>query len=393
MLRNEGKLLEAQRLEQRTRFDLEMLRETGVCAGIENYSRHLDGRQEGEPPWTLLDYFPDDYLLFIDESHISVPQIGGMYHGDRSRKQTLVEFGFRLPSALDNRPLNFEEFDARVGQRIYVSATPAPFELQRAGGVVTEQLIRPTGLLDPTLEIRPAKGQVDDLLGEIRKVLARKERVLVTTLTKRMAEELTQYLSECGVRVRYLHSDVETLERSEILAALRRGEFDVLVGINLLREGLDLPEVSLVAVLDADKEGFLRSETSLIQTAGRAARNVNGAVVMYADQRTGSIDRAVAETRRRREKQEGYNREHGIEPRTILRDIHGPLVAMSRLDYSDRLLSPALEVADADEIPLAQRIARLEKEMKEAAKRLEFEEAAQLRDKLRELRELQIYAG
>jgi excinuclease ABC subunit B len=392
-LEAQGKLLERQRLEQRTRFDLEMLKETGYCSGIENYSRHLSGRRAGEPPPTLLDYFPDDFLVIIDESHQTLPQVRGMYHGDRSRKQTLVDFGFRLPSALDNRPLTFEEFEERIGQRVYVSATPAPLELERTGGVVVEQLIRPTGLLDPLIEVLPARGQVDDLLVRIRAVVARGERALVTTLTKRMAEELSQYLAESGVRVRYLHSDVETLERSAILTALRRGEFDVLVGINLLREGLDLPEVSLVAVLDADKEGFLRSETSLIQTAGRAARNVNGAVVMYADHRTGSIDRAVAETHRRRERQGTYNREHGIEPRTILRDIHGPLVAMSRLDYSDRLLPGALEVADAEEIPLAQRIGRLEKEMKEAAKRLEFEEAAALRDKLRELRELQIYTG
>jgi excinuclease ABC subunit B len=392
-LEREGKLLERQRLEQRTRFDLEMLKETGYCNGIENYSRHLSGRSAGEPPPTLLDYFPEDFLLVVDESHQTLPQVRGMYHGDRSRKQTLVDHGFRLPSALDNRPLTFDEFEERIGQRLYVSATPAPFELERARGVVVEQLIRPTGLLDPLIEVKPARGQVDDLLARIRVVVARGERALVTTLTKRMAEELSQYLAESGVRVRYLHSDVETLERSAILTSLRRGEFDVLVGINLLREGLDLPEVSLVAILDADKEGFLRSETSLIQTAGRAARNVNGAVVMYADQRTGSIDRAVAETHRRRERQDLYNREHGIEPKTILRDIHGPLVAMSRLDYGDKYLPPALEVADAEEIPLAQRIARLEKEMKDAAKRLEFEEAAALRDKLRELRELQIYAG
>jgi excinuclease ABC subunit B len=392
-LEREGKLLERQRLEQRTRFDLEMLKETGYCSGIENYSRHLSGRRPGEPPPTLLDYFPEDFLLIVDESHQTVPQVRGMYHGDRSRKQTLVDFGFRLPSALDNRPLTFEEFEERVGQRIYVSATPAPFELERVHGVVAEQLIRPTGLLDPEIEVRPARGQVDDLLVRIRDVVARGERTLVTTLTKRMAEELTQYLAESGVRVRYLHSDIETLERSEILAGLRRGEFDVLVGINLLREGLDLPEVSLVAVLDADKEGFLRSETSLIQTAGRAARNVNGIVVMYADQRTKSIDRAVAETRRRREKQATYNLEHGIEPRTILRDIHGPLVAMSRADYGERAAMLALDVAEAEDVPLAHRIAHVEKEMKAAAKRLEFEEAAALRDKLRELRELQIYAG
>ncbi len=303
-------------------------------------------------------------------------------HGDRARKQTLVDFGFRLPSALDNRPLSFEEFDARVGQRIYVSATPAALELERAKGLIAEQVIRPTGLLDPEIEVRPAQGQVDDLVGEIRKVTARKERVLVTTLTKRMAEELTQYLTELGIRVRYLHSDIETLERVEILTALRRGEFDVLVGINLLREGLDLPEVSLVAILDADKEGFLRCDTSLIQTMGRAARNLNGRAVLYADRHTDSMKRAMDETRRRREKQADYNREHNIEPRTILKDIHNPLVQMANLDYHDVAPPHLLEVADSDEIPLAERIARLEKEMRAAAKRLEFEEAAMLRDKL-----------
>ncbi|MEO7796020.1 MAG: excinuclease ABC subunit UvrB, partial [Thermoanaerobaculia bacterium] len=392
-LEAEGKLLERQRLEQRTRFDLEMLKETGYCHGIENYSRHLSGRSAGEAPPTLLDYFPQDFLLIADESHQTIPQVRGMFHGDRSRKQTLVDFGFRLPSALDNRPLTFEEFDARIGQRIYVSATPAPWELARVGGVVAEQLIRPTGLLDPEIEIRPARGQVDDLLVRIREVAARGERVLVTTLTKKMAEELTQYLMECGVRVRYLHSDVETLERSEIITALRRGEFDVLIGINLLREGLDLPEVSLVAILDADKEGFLRSETALIQTSGRAARNLNGKVVFYADVETNSIRRTVAETQRRRTRQETYNLENGIEPRTILKDIHSPLVAMSNLDYSASLSTRLLEVADGPEVPLAQRIARVEKEMKAAAKRLEFEEAAALRDRLKELREQQIYTG
>ncbi|HEX9801537.1 MAG TPA: excinuclease ABC subunit UvrB [Thermoanaerobaculia bacterium] len=392
-LEAENKLLERQRLEQRTRFDLEMLKEVGYCHGIENYSRHFSGRAPGEPPPTLIDYLPDDFVLIVDESHQTVPQVRGMYHGDRSRKQTLVEFGFRLPSALDNRPLTFEEFDARVKQRIYVSATPGPFELERAGGVVVEQLIRPTGLLDPEIELRRARGQVDDLLGEIRAVVARRERVLVTTLTKRMAEELTQYLDEVGVRVRYLHSDVETLERIAIVTALRRGEFDVLVGINLLREGLDLPEVSLVAVLDADQEGFLRSSTSLIQTAGRAARNLAGRAIFYADRETDSIRRAVEETRRRRVRQEAYNREHGIEPRSILKDIHSPLIAMANLDYPTEIRPQLLEVADREEIPLAERIAKLEKAMKAAAKRLEFEEAAELRDKLRELKELQIYAG
>jgi excinuclease ABC subunit B len=392
-LESQGKLLERQRLEQRVRFDLEMLKELGYCSGIENYSRHLSGRAPGEPPPTLLDYFPEDFLLVVDESHQTLPQVRGMLHGDRARKQTLVDFGFRLPSALDNRPLSWEEFDARINQRIYVSATPAPLELQRAQGVVAEQVIRPTGLLDPEIEVRPAQGQVDDLLAEIRKVVARGERVLVTTLTKRMAEELTQYFTELGVRVRYLHSDIETLERVEILTALRRGEFDVLVGINLLREGLDLPEVSLVAILDADKEGFLRSDTSLIQTMGRAARNVNGRAVLYADRLTDSMKRAIEETRRRRIKQDEYNREHGIEPTTILKDIHNPLVQMANLDYHDVAPPHLLEVADSDEIPLAERIGKLEKEMRAAAKRLEFEEAAMLRDKLRELRELQIYAG
>jgi len=393
LLEAEGKLLERQRLEQRTRFDLEMLKEIGYCHGIENYSRHLSGRAPGEPPPTLFDYFPDDFLLVIDESHQTIPQVRGMYFGDRSRKQTLVDFGFRLPSALDNRPLSFDEFDARVGQRIYVSATPAPWELERTGGVVVEQLIRPTGLLDPVIEVRPAQGQVDDLVGEVRRVVERRERVLVTTLTKRMAEELTQYLAELGIKVRYLHSDVETLERVEIVTALRRGEFDVLVGINLLREGLDLPEVSLVAILDADKEGFLRSGTSLIQTSGRAARNLNGRVVFYADHLTDSMRRAIDETERRRRKQEDSNQRTGIEPRTILKDIHSPLVAMSNLDYYSVGPTQLLEVAEGLELPLAERISKLEKEMKAAAKRLEFEEAAALRDRLRELREIQIYAG
>jgi excinuclease ABC subunit B len=397
-LEAEGKLLERQRLEQRTRFDLEMLKEIGYCHGIENYSRHLSGRAPGEPPPTLFDYFPKDLLLVVDESHQTIPQVRGMFHGDRSRKQTLVDYGFRLPSALDNRPLTFEEFDARVGQRIYVSATPAPWELARAHGIIAEQVIRPTGLLDPVIEVRPAQGQVDDLIGEVRKVVERRERVLVTTLTKRMAEELTQYLAELGIRVRYMHSDVETLERVEIVTALRRGEFDVLVGINLLREGLDLPEVSLVAILDADKEGFLRSGTSLIQTAGRAARNLNGRVIFYADTMTDSMQRAIEETRRRREKQGDYNEEHGIEPTTILKDIHNPLVQMSNLDYyslGGRVgpAGPLSEVAEDVDVPLAERIARLEKEMRAAAKRLEFEEAAMLRDRLKELREIQIYAG
>ena len=392
-LEAEGKLLERQRLEQRTRFDLEMLQEIGYCHGIENYSRHLSGRAPGEPPPTLFDYFPDDFLIVMDESHQTIPQVRGMYHGDRSRKETLVSFGFRLPSALDNRPLTFPEFDERVGQRIYVSATPAPWELERTGGVVVEQVIRPTGLLDPVIEIRPAQGQVDDLIAEIRKVVARKERVLVTTLTKRMAEELTQYLAELGMRVRYMHSDVETLERVEIVTGLRRGDFDILIGINLLREGLDLPEVSLVAILDADKEGFLRSTTSLIQTVGRGARNLNGKAILYADHMTDSMRRTLDETERRRKKQQEYNEEHGIEPQTILKDIHNPLVQMSNLDLYSASPARLSDMPEGLDIPLAEQISRVEKDMRAAAKRLEFEEAAALRDKLKELRELQIYAG
>jgi excinuclease ABC subunit B len=369
-----------------------MLKELGHCQGIENYSRHLTGRAPGEPPPTLIDYLPEDFLLVVDESHQTVPQVRGMYHGDRSRKETLVEYGFRLPSALDNRPLTFDEFDRKIGQRLYVSATPGPFELERTGGVVVEQLIRPTGLLDPEIEVRPASGQVDDLLEEVRQVAKRGERVLVTTLTKRMAEELTHYFQELGVRVRYMHSDIETLERVEILTALRRGEFDVLVGINLLREGLDLPEVALVAVLDADKEGFLRSETSLIQTAGRAARNLNGRVLFYADQLTGSMQRALEETRRRRERQGAYNVEHGIEPQTILKEIHSPLVRLSELDMYDATPRRLSAVAEDANLPLSERITKLEKAMKEAARRLEFEEAAKLRDQLKELKDLRIYA-
>jgi excinuclease ABC subunit B len=390
-LESQGKLLEAQRLEQRTMFDLEMLREVGSCAGIENYSRHLTGRAPGEAPPTLLDYFPDDVLLVVDESHQTIPQVRGMYAGDRSRKTTLVEYGFRLPSALDNRPLTFDEFDARMGQRIYVSATPAPWELERTGGIVVEQLIRPTGLVDPPVEVRPALGQVDDVLEEIRKTTAAGYRTLVTTMTKRMAEELTQYLAEMRVKVRYLHSDIDTLERVETITALRRGEFDVLIGVNLLREGLDLPEVALVAVLDADREGYLRSETSLVQTAGRAARNVDGRVIFYADRVTGSMERALGETRRRREKQLAHNAEHGIEPRTVLKDIHNPLVLLGALDYHDVSVAASL-VAERDDLPLSERVQRLEKRMKEAAKRLEFEEAAQIRDELRRLRELQVFS-
>jgi excinuclease ABC subunit B len=389
-LHGEDRLLEMQRLEQRTRFDLEMLREIGVCNGIENYSRHLTGRAPGEPPPTLLDYLPDDFLLVVDESHQTLPQVRGMYNGDRARKETLVEYGFRLPSALDNRPLRWDEFEGRVGQRIYVSATPGPLELERTEGVFVEQVIRPTGLLDPEIVVRSAQGQVDDLMDEIGQTVERGERVLVTTLTKRMAEELTQYLTEMGIRVRYLHSDIDTLERVEITTGLRRGDFDVLVGINLLREGLDLPEVSLVAVLDADKEGFLRSETSLIQTAGRAARNVHGRVVFYADRVTDSMARAISETQRRRVKQEAYNREHDVEPQTILKQIRSPLVQMANLDYTVESSTPLSAIAEATDLPLSKRIERLEKEMKAAAKRLEFEEAAVLRDQLQSLKEQQI---
>ncbi len=396
VLERENRLLEMQRLEQRTRYDLEMLRELGSCAGVENYSRHLSGRAPGEAPPTFLDYLPKDFLLVVDESHQTIPQVGGMYRGDRVRKETLVEFGFRLPSALDNRPLRFDEFEERCGQRIYVSATPAAFELERTRGVVVEQIIRPTGLLDPKIELRPSANQIDDLVAEARAAIDRGERVLVTTLTKRMAEELTQYLTDLGLRVRYLHSDIDTLERVEITTALRRGEFDILVGINLLREGLDLPEVSVVAILDADREGFLRSEVSLIQTSGRAARNVNGRVIFYADQRTDSIDRSVAETERRRHVQERYNREHGIEPASILKEVRSPLVQMSNLDYLHKAGAEAeaavedLLREDPPEMPLERRIARLDKAMKKASRQLEFEQAAVLRDRLKELRELKV---
>jgi excinuclease ABC subunit B len=396
-LDREGKLLEAQRLGQRTMFDLEMLTELGYCQGIENYSRHLTGRAAGQPPPTLLDYFPRDFLCIIDESHQTVPQVAGMFHGDRSRKLTLVEHGFRLPSALDNRPLTFEEFEERVHQVIFVSATPGPYELKRSGGEVVEQVIRPTGLVDPAVEVRPAGHQVDDLLAEIRRVVARGERVLVTTLTKRMAEDLTSYLAEVGVRVRYLHSEIAALERTAILADLRRGEFDVLVGINLLREGLDLPEVSLVAVLDADQEGFLRSDTSLIQTIGRAARNLGGKAILYADRETGSIRRALEETGRRRRKQAAYNAEHGIEPRSIVKDVASPLLAMANLDYyGPGVRQPRVaEASDGelpqDEVSLNRLITELEKRMRAAAKGLEFEEAARLRDRIRELRRQQIF--
>jgi excinuclease ABC subunit B len=385
-LRAEHKLLEAQRLEQRTRYDLELLAEMGFCPGIENYSRHLDGRAPGEPPYTLLDYFPEDYLLVVDESHVTVPQIGGMYRGDRSRKETLVAFGFRLPSALDNRPLNFQEFLARVPQAIYVSATPGDWERDQARGRVVEQLIRPTGLTDPEVIVRPARHQVDDLLEEIRRRVAASERVLVTTLTKKMAEDLTDYLQDVGIKVRYIHSDIETIERVDIIRDLRRGEFDVLVGINLLREGLDLPEVSLVAILDADKEGYLRSERSLVQTIGRAARNVNGTVIMYADAVTESMRRAIDETNRRRLVQQAYNDAHGITPQTVRKAIAEPLAAICEADY---LTVPAGDGETDDEsLPpalVASRVADLRREMREAAKQLEFERAAQIRDQIRTL--------
>jgi excinuclease ABC subunit B len=386
-LEREGKLLEAQRLYQRTMFDLEMLREVGHCHGIENYSRHLSGRAPGEPPPTLLDYLPRDAVMVIDESHQSVPQVRGMYHGDRQRKTTLVEYGFRLPSALDNRPLNFEEFEARLGQVMFVSATPGPYELQKAGGVVVEQVIRPTGLMDPRVEVRPVKGQVDDLLAEIRLRAARSERVLVTTLTKRMAEDLTEYYHDLGVRVRYLHSDIETLERVRILRDLRKGEFDVLVGINLLREGLDLPEVSLVAILDADKEGFLRSAGSLIQTVGRAARHVEGTAILYADKMTDSMKAALEETNRRRALQEAYNTEHGITPESIRKNIGELLSSVYEADYAgvpEVEEAPEERYRSLDELNKEMKI--LEKQMREAAKALEFETAARIRDRLKELR-------
>ena len=385
-LRDQHKLLEAQRLEQRTQYDLELLAEMGFCPGIENYSRHLDGRAPGEPPYTLLDYFPDDYLLVIDESHVTVPQIGGMYRGDRSRKETLVEFGFRLPSALDNRPLNFEEFLTRVPQAVYVSATPGEWELQRARGRVVEQLIRPTGLTDPEVIVRPARHQVDDLLEEIRNRVAAEERVLVTTLTKKMAEDLTDYLRDVGIKVRYIHSDIETIERVDIIRDLRRGEFDVLVGINLLREGLDLPEVSLVAILDADKEGYLRSERSLIQTIGRAARNVHGTVLMYADAVTASMRRAIDETDRRRVVQQEYNERRGITPQTIQKAIAEPLAVVCEADYlTVPLVAETPDEGPVDPAALAKTVAALRREMREAAKQLEFERAAELRDRIHTL--------
>lgn len=384
--RAEGKLLEAQRIEQRTCYDLELMEEMGFCQGIENYSRYLDGREPGEPPYTLIDYFPRDFLLFIDESHITNAQVGGMYRGDRSRKETLVNFGFRLPAALDNRPLRFDEFESRVHQVVHVSATPADYELQQSGGVFVEQVIRPTGLVDPPITVRPATGQVDDLLHEIRLTVARQERVLVTTLTKRMVEELTRYFQSVEVRVRYLHSDIDTIERMQILRSLRLGEFDVLIGINLLREGLDLPEVSLVAILDADKEGFLRSTRSLIQTCGRAARNTQGRVLMYADTITRSMQACIDETERRRTKQLDYNHEHGITPETVRKSMRSILESIDQKDY----ITPPLETPDVvvtDRQQATKEIKRLRKDMLQAAKALDFEQAATFRDRIHQLEE------
>jgi excinuclease ABC subunit B len=386
-LEKQVRLVESQRIHQRVMYDLEMIKAMGYCHGIENYSRHFTGRLPGEPPPTLLDYFPRDFLMFIDESHQTVPQLHGMYHGDRSRKQTLVEYGFRMPSALDNRPLTFEEFEHRTNQIVYVSATPGPYELTKSAGVVVEQIIRPTGLIDPPVEIRPVKGQIDDLLHMIRDRVDRNERVLVTTLTKRMSEDLAEYYSEVGVKCRYMHSEIETLERVKILRDLRKGEFDVLIGINLLREGLDLPEVSLVAILDADKEGFLRSAGSLIQTVGRCARNLNGRAILYADRMTDSMKKALDETNRRRAIQQAYNEENGITPESIIRPLDMTLVAIVGADYTD-LTGP-----EADGIPdlksqeeLDAYIRKLESDMREAAKRFEFEKAAKLRDTIKELR-------
>ena len=392
-LRSENKLLEAQRLEQRTRFDLEMLEEMGYCQGIENYSRHLTGRKPGEPPPTLMDYLPKNALLIVDESHVTIPQIGGMFRGDRSRKETLVNFGFRLPSALDNRPLQFEEYEAYPQSRLYISATPAQYEITRSKGRIVEQLIRPTGLMDPEIVIKPVKHQVDDLFGEIRKRAAKGERVLVTTLTKKMAENLTEYYQGLGLKVMYLHSDIATLERVAIIRDLRLGKFDVLVGVNLLREGLDIPEVSLVAILDADKEGFLRSERSLIQTSGRAARNSSGQVIMYADKITKSIDLCLRETSRRRKIQEEFNHKHGITPETIRKEIDNILSSIYEADY---VTVPVVSEKDSvylTEEQLTKKLRELKKEMKKAAENLEFEKAARLRDTIRELSELELHLG
>jgi excinuclease ABC subunit B len=387
-LESEGHMVEAQRLHQRTRFDLEMIKSMGYCHGIENYSRHFSGRAPGEAPPTLLDYFPRDFLLFIDESHATIPQVHGMWHGDRSRKQTLVDYGFRLPSAMDNRPLKFEEFEERVHQAIYVSATPGPYELTRSAGVVVEQVIRPTGLVDPEVEIRPVKGQIDDLLAEIHDRASRGERVLVTTLTKRMAEDLSGYYTEVGVRCRYMHSEIETLERVKLLAGLRKGEFDVLIGINLLREGLDLPEVSLVAILDADKEGFLRSAGSLIQTMGRAARHVAGRAILYADKVTDSMRRAIDETSRRRQIQRAYNEEHGITPQSIVSTVDMGLAEILKSEYGEVAEEEAAVLPEfTSQAELDEFIAKMETEMRDAAKQFDFERAAKLRDNIKELRD------
>jgi excinuclease ABC subunit B len=387
-LEKQGKAVEAQRVWQRTRFDLEMMRTVGYCHGIENYSRHFTSRLPGEPPPTLLDYLPSDALLFIDESHQTVPQIGGMYHGDRNRKETLVNYGFRMPSALDNRPLTFEEFENRVHQTIYVSATPGPFEMTKTAGVVVEQIIRPTGLVDPPVEVRPIRGQVDDLLGEIRKRAERNERVLITTLTKRMSEDLQEYYSELGVKCSYMHSEVSTLDRVKILRDLRRGVIDVLIGVNLLREGLDLPEVTLVAILDADKEGFLRSTGSLIQTIGRAARNVHGRAILYADVMTDSMRRAIAETDRRRRVQVAYNEENGITPESIVKPIDSNLIAITEADYvTPEIDEPEPELQQLTPEQRASFLEELERKMRDAARNFEFEKAAQLRDRLKALRE------
>jgi excinuclease ABC subunit B len=390
-LEKQGKFVEAQRVVQRTMFDIEMMRTIGYCHGVENYSRHLSGRLPGEAPPTLLDYVPQDFLMFIDESHQSVGQVRGMFNGDRSRKQTLVDYGFRMPSALDNRPLTFEEFEHRVNQVVYVSATPGPYELTKSGGLVVEQVIRPTGLVDPQVEIRPVKGQVDDLLEEIRVRAEKSERVLVTTLTKRMAEDLSEYFTEIGVRCRYLHSEVETLDRIKILRDLRRGEFDVLIGINLLREGLDLPEVSLVAILDADKEGYLRSATSLIQTIGRCARHIEGRAILYADRRTDSMNQAISETNRRRDKQLAFNKENNITPMSIIKSVDMELAKIVEADYVTVPLDEGELDAAASNIKseeqLAEVLLQLETQMREAAKKFEFEKAAQLRDRIRSLKQ------
>jgi excinuclease ABC subunit B len=383
--RSNNQLVEAQRLEQRVMFDLEMLEEMGFCQGVENYSRYFDNRKEGEPPFTLIDYFPGDFILFVDESHVTIPQVGAMYRGDRSRKETLVNYGFRLPAALDNRPLNFQEFESKINSAIHVSATPADYELKQAGGVVVEQVIRPTGLLDPVIEVRPAMHQVDDLLAEARKTIDKGERVLVTTLTKRMAEELTEYYRNVGIKVRYLHSDIVTIERMEIIRGLRLGEFDVLVGINLLREGLDLPEVSLVAIMDADKEGFLRSERSLIQTCGRAARNINGRVIMYADRITGSMQACIDETARRRTIQEEHNLENGITPETVKKSLRTILESIEEKDYLDFPLAAEEQEEYLSPKELAKLVRDLRKDMLAAAKELDFETAAALRDRIRKL--------